>query len=113
MCNAFTDGDHPSFHLNSACQAILLARLANDPLGILVHVVSFAWLKGILVLRFHISVAYLDRIQFIRPNTPVQQLLPSRFCIECPCIVLFHQRHREWPILITNQKERSVTSSGI
>ena len=34
-------------------------------MGVLVHVVPFAWLKGVIVLRFHVATADLNRVQFV------------------------------------------------
>ena len=48
-------------------------------MGVLVHVVPFAWLKGVIVLRFHVATADLNRVQFVSSRSP-----PGTASPRCP-----------------------------
>jgi len=93
------------------CQTILLSRGANDALGVLVDVILFVGLERIFVLRFYVTVAYLDGIEFIRANPPIYEFLAASFSVKEPLISDLHERDREGPLFITHEKKR--TSTGL
>jgi len=45
---------------------------ADDALGVLVHVVTIALLKGVFVLRVYITVADIYGVQFIGTNSTIE-----------------------------------------
>src|SRR5215471_4048715 len=91
-------------------QAVLLAGRADDPLCVLVYFVPLAFLEGVVVLRLHITVTNLDRVQFIGANASVEKLLLAGFGVKKPLAVLLHDRHRERPVLVPNYEESAVAA---
>ena len=89
-------------------QAILLARRADDALGILVHFVAVALLESIVVLGFHIAVADCDGVQFVGANAAVEEFLPAGFPVKEPLISPLHNRDGERPVLIADEEKRPV-----
>src|SRR5207245_762088 len=67
--NVFAHGTAPGTVGILPRQAILLARRADDALGVLAHVVQSALASGIFLLRFHVTVADFDGVQFICADT--------------------------------------------
>src|SRR6476661_703634 len=101
----FTDGTAPRAVGVLPGQTILLAWGTDNTLGILVHVVPFAWLKGIIMLRFHVAAADLNRVQFVSADAAVDELLTAGLAIKKPLATALHDRHRERPVLVAHEQE--------
>ena len=55
-------------------QAILLAGGAYDSLGVLVDVEAFTRLERIRVLRFYVTSADINRVQFVSADAAMEEL---------------------------------------
>src|SRR6266850_281587 len=85
-------------------QAILFARGAHNALGVLVHFVTFVPLESIFVLRFHVTAANVNGVQFIAADAPVEELLAAGFSIEVPLAAQFYERHGKGPVLVAHEE---------
>src|SRR5215467_7007776 len=86
-------------------QTILLARVADDPLGVLVYAVTLAFLVGIFILRLHVAMANVNGIEFVAADTAIEELLAPGFGIEMPFIGYLHHRYGKWPVFIAHEQE--------
>src|ERR1700756_5640615 len=82
--NLFANRSGPTTVRVLPCQAILFARSADDALRVLVHVVAFARLECVFVLRFDVAAADINSVQFITSDATVEEFLASRFGIKRP-----------------------------
>src|SRR5947208_11792089 len=96
-CNILSNRASPRTVSVLPSQTILLAGSADDALSILIHVVTRALLKRVVILRFHITVAHMDGINFIGADPAIQQFLPSRTANERQFPFALDQRHGKWP----------------
>src|SRR4051812_25694732 len=97
--NVFSDGASPRTVSVLPGQTILLAGSAEYALSILIHVVNGALLKRILILRFHITIAHMNGIEFISANAAIHKFLPAGTAIKRPFCPFFDQRHGKGPVL--------------
>src|SRR5205085_9766850 len=81
---------------------------ADDALSILVYLVACARLKCVFMLRIHIPAADCNRIQFVRTDATIQQLLAAGLTVEGPFHARFHQRYGEGPVLVPHQDECAI-----
>jgi hypothetical protein len=59
------------------CKTIVLTRGADDFLRELIHFRIVMFLQGIFALRFHITTADLDGVQFVGTNAPEKNFLAA------------------------------------
>src|SRR5215831_19214837 len=86
-------------------QTILLARVADDPLGVLVYAVSLAFPVGIFILRLPVALANVNGIEFVAADPAMEKLLAPSFGIEMPFIAYLHHRYGKWPVLTAHEQE--------
>src|SRR5262249_50713352 len=82
--NLFADRPPPAPVRVLPGQPVLLSRRAYNTLRVLVHIVSFPFLECILMLRFNIPMADINRVQFVAAYATIVEFLPSSFGIEVP-----------------------------
>src|ERR1700758_4303089 len=88
---------------------VVFAWSADDSLGILIYFGIVVLLQGVFVLRIHVSPTYLDGIQFIGTDAPVEDLLTADLGIEQPIVAFLDQWDRQRPAVIANQNRRAAS----
>src|SRR4029077_2756702 len=84
--NLFAHGTAPTTVRILPCQAILFTRSADDTLRVLIHIVAFALLECVFLLRLYIAVADSNSVQFIASDATVEELLAAGFGVEGPSV---------------------------
>src|SRR5262249_673387 len=77
----------------------------NDALGVLIHIIAFAWLEGILVLCFHVAAADVDDVQFVGADAAIEEFLAAGFGVKRPFTLSLHDGHRERAVLVAYNDE--------
>src|SRR6185437_4452872 len=109
-CDLFADRSAPCSVRVLPRQAVLLARAADDALRILVYVVTSTLLHRVLMLSLDKTMTDLDRIEFIRADPPVQDLLMTLHSVEVPLAAGLHDRNGERPFTVSNQQISVITA---
>jgi hypothetical protein len=81
-CNIDSDRTVPGSVRVLPGKPVLRVGGTDDSLGILIDAV--VWFERVVMLRFHIAVANLDRVQLVAPDAPVKQFLPTAFNGDSP-----------------------------
>src|SRR6476659_6934009 len=89
-------------------QTIMFPRRADDSLRVLVHLGIVVLLLSIFLLRFDETTADGNRVQFVCPNTAIQNLLTALLGIEVPLAVLLHDWNRKRKIVVSNRENSAV-----
>src|SRR4051794_19912520 len=98
--NVLADRTGPRAFLVLPSQSILFASGADDALRVLVYLITRARLQGVLVLGFHVTVADLNGIQFVRSDTAIHEFLAAGSAVKEPFPVRPHQRYGEGPFFL-------------
>src|SRR5690348_15731548 len=61
------------------------------------------------MLRCNVATANIDSVEFVGAYAAMKQFLAADLGIEVPLVAPLHQRHREWPVLVSNEEERPVS----
>src|SRR5215469_2908036 len=83
-------------------QAIMFSWGAEDLLRILVDPGIIVDFGGVFLLRLDIATTYLDGVEFVGADAPVQNLIVALLCIEAPLRALFDDGNREGPIVVSD-----------
>src|SRR5262249_41371504 len=88
--------------LRRPVEAVLLAGLADDALGI--DAVAADAFLGVFLLRIDIGQRGLDRAQVVAADAAEQDFVAAGRGVELPAAVLAHQRDRERPVLVADDE---------
>ena len=83
----------------------MFAGSTDDALRVLVHLVPFALLERVLVLRLDVTAADRNCIQLVRTDAAIEEFLAARIRVERPLRAAFHERNREGPVLAADEKK--------
>src|SRR4029077_5306840 len=73
----------------------------------------FAFLERILLLRFYVTVADFNGVQFIPANAPIDEFQTACLDIEKPFVTALHKRDRKRPVLFAHQEKGAVSPRWI
>src|SRR6201987_6111291 len=82
---------------------VVFARGTDDALGILIYFGIVVLLQRVFLLCIHVSPTYLDGIQFIGTDAPVEHLPTAGLGVEQPLVAFLDKRDRQRPTVIANQ----------
>ena len=63
------------------------------------------------MLRFHVTVADFDGVQFVLADATQEEFLTARRGVEGPLSIRLHDRHGERPVLFADGQERNARSN--
>ncbi len=90
-------------------EAILLSRMAHDPLRIDAVAKACRIECGIFVLRLDVSERDLDRGKLVAADAPPQDFIEPRLRVELPLAGIVDERDREGPVVVADdQRLRAV-----